>query len=99
VGEARSKRRPCARRWWWRLGTARRSGRNYREEARARRIYGAATSYNGVGGVILRWRRNPTAAARWENGGRGEEISAVVYSRGSPEMPRSAADASHLASG
>jgi hypothetical protein len=99
-GGGREKRRTCTHRWRWRrVGTARRNGRNCREEARARQTYSAAASYSGAGGGIDRRRGNRAAAVRWENGGRRcrGEFSAVVYSRAFAEMPRAAADASHLA--
>jgi hypothetical protein len=73
-------------------------GRRRREEARARLIYGAAASYSTAGGGIDRRRQNHAVAARgeMEGAGAGRKFQPVVYSRASEEMPRAAADASHL---
>jgi hypothetical protein len=77
------------------------AGRRRREEARARMIYGAAASYSAAGGGIDRRRRNLAAAARerkWRARARGGGVGfqPVEHSRASEELPRAAADASHL---
>jgi hypothetical protein len=82
-GGGGEKRRPCARRWRRRrVDTARRSGRNCREELRARRIYGAAASYSGAGGEIdrQRWKRAGSGAVgKWR--AREEIFSRCVFVR------------------
>jgi hypothetical protein len=60
----------------------------------ARLIYDAVASYSRAGGGIDQRRRNRAAATQGRGG-----ISSVVYSRASAEMPRAAADASHLVPG
>jgi hypothetical protein len=75
------------------------AGRRRREEVRARWIYGAAASYSAVGG----WNR-PAAAkscgggvgGKWRARAGGGEFQPVGHSRASEELPRTAADASHL---